>query len=143
LADSSNGDGEKNQRSTNTAATATAMEINAPQGPTPAAVVHDTAWYEDDAAAKLPINGSFPFRNWQATNAMNVHFGVGSDTEQKYSHLDDFLMMYPPAQITAILQLTNIELRLHQKKELSRGELIRFFGTMIWATRFQFNGRHA
>jgi hypothetical protein len=74
---------------------------------------------------------------------MNVHFGEASDTEQKYSHLDYFLMMYPPVQITAILQLTNIELRLHQKKELSRrGELIRFFGTMILATRFQFNGRH-
>jgi hypothetical protein len=71
LADSSNGDGEKNWRSTNTVATLKTVEIDAPQGPTPAVVVYDTAWYEDDAAAKLPINGSFPFRNWQARTSKN------------------------------------------------------------------------
>jgi hypothetical protein len=45
LADSSNGHGEQNRQSTNRATvTATlTMENNAPQGPTPAVVVHDTA----------------------------------------------------------------------------------------------------
>jgi Transposase IS4 len=138
LADSSNGDGGKNRRSTNTAVMA--VEIDAPQKPT--VVVHDTSWYKDDAATRLPINGSFAFRNWQATNAMNVHFGEASDTERKYSHLDYFLMMYPPSQITAMIHLTNNQLRVHNKKEITRGELIRFFGSMILATRFQFNNRH-
>jgi hypothetical protein len=120
LADSSNGDGGENRRSTNTAVMA--VEIDAPQEPTVA--VHDTSWYEDDGATRLPINGSFAFRNWQATNAMNVHFREASDTEQKYSRLDFFLMMYPPSQITAMIHLTNNQLHVHNKKEITRGELI-------------------
>jgi hypothetical protein len=123
LADSSNGDGEQNRRSTNTATatTTSTMENDAPQGPT--VVIHDTAWYEDENAAKLPINGSFSYRNWKSTNAMNVHFGVGSDLEKNSSRLDYFLMMYPPSQIAAMLQqLTNTQLRMQHKKEMTRGE---------------------
>jgi hypothetical protein len=81
LADSPNGDGEKNWRSTNTAAMSTVTAIDAPQGPTPAVVVHDTAWYDDEDATKLPINGQFSKKNWYVTHSINVHFGEGSETE--------------------------------------------------------------
>jgi Transposase IS4 len=50
--------------------------------------------------------------------------------------------MYPPDQITAMLQLTNSALQVHSKREMTRGELIRFFGAMILETRFRFNNRH-
>jgi hypothetical protein len=53
LADSSNGDGEKNQRSTNAVATSTVAAIDAPQGPTPAVVVHDTAWYDNEDTTNI------------------------------------------------------------------------------------------
>jgi hypothetical protein len=81
LADSWDGDGGKNRRSTNTVAMATAVEIDAPQGTTPAVVVHYIPWYDDDAATKLPTNGQFSRKKWYATNSINVHFGEGSDTE--------------------------------------------------------------
>jgi Transposase IS4 len=118
-----------------------AAAVDAPQGPTPTVVVHDTAWYEDDQTTKLPINGQFAWKNWHVTNIINVHFGEGSDTKRRLSRLDYLLMMYPPEQI-AMIQLTNALLRIHHKNEVTRGELIRFFGTMILATRFQFNNRH-
>jgi hypothetical protein len=94
LTDSSNGDGGINRQSTNTAAMATSTMAAPPppQGPLPAVVVHDTPWYDDDQATKLPIKWSFPFKNWHATNAMSVHFGVGSDTEEIFAarlFLDD------------------------------------------------------
>jgi Transposase IS4 len=41
-----------------------------------------------------------------------------------------------------MIHLTNNQLRVHNKKEITRGELIRFFGSIILATRFQFNNRH-
>jgi Transposase IS4 len=41
-----------------------------------------------------------------------------------------------------MVQLTNAQLRIHCKKEMTRGKLIHFFGMMILATRFQFNGQH-
>jgi Transposase IS4 len=49
-------------------------------------------------------------------------------------------MIYPQDQISAMIQLNNAQ--LHRKKEMSKGELIRFFGTMVLVTRFQLNGRH-
>jgi hypothetical protein len=62
------------------------VENDAPQGPTPAVVVHDTAWYDDKDATKLPIkNGQFSKKNWYDTNSINVHFGEGSDTERQLS----------------------------------------------------------
>jgi Transposase IS4 len=50
--------------------------------------------------------------------------------------------MYPQEQINSMVQLTNAQLCIHRKEEMTRGELICFFGTMILVTRFQFNGRH-
>jgi hypothetical protein len=141
LADSSNGSGEKNHRSTNTAAMA--VEIDAAQWPTPAVVVYDTAWYvDDDATMMIPINGAFPKNNWYVTNSINVPFGVGSDQEGHLSCLDYFLMMYLREKINSMVQLTNAQLWVHHKKEMSKGELICFFGMMVLVTEFQFNGRN-
>jgi hypothetical protein len=62
LADSSNGGGEKNHRSTNMTKMSTvtgAMDTPPPppEGPDPAIAVQGTAWFDDDAATELPING--------------------------------------------------------------------------------------
>jgi hypothetical protein len=87
--DSSNGDGGRNRQSTNTAGATSALTtatVDAP--PPPVVIVHDTAWYEDEDATKRPINGYFPEEDWYVTNSINVHFGVGSDHEQRLSQLD-------------------------------------------------------
>jgi hypothetical protein len=49
--------------------------------------------------------------------------------------------MYPPDQLGAIVRLTNIQLRMKNKKETTMGEVVRFLGVLILATKYQFNNR--
>ena len=49
-----------------------------------------------------------------------------------------FLMLFPPEQLQLILQLTNNELAMVRKNYTTAGEIAKFFGVMLLATRFEF-----
>ena len=67
--------------------------------------------------------------------------GRGGDHQNSYSHLEYFLMLFPPQQLQLILQLTNNELAMARKNYTTAGEIVKFFGVMLLVTRFEFGSR--
>ena len=51
--------------------------------------------------------------------------------------------MFPPEEIELILRITIYQLEEHSIKTTSIGEILKFFGIWILATRFEFGSRHA
>ena len=70
-----------------------------PQHIEAAATVHDQEWFVDDAATKLPVNGNYHFRNWAIKTRMGYMLRQGGDHQNSYSHLECFLMLFPPEQL--------------------------------------------
>ena len=62
----------------------------------------------------------------------------GGDHQNSYSHLEYFLMLFPPEQLQLILQLTNNELAMARKNYTMAGEIVKFFGVMLLVTQFEF-----
>ena len=105
------------------------------------ATAHDQEWFVDDAAARLPVNGNYHFRNWAVKTRMGYMLGRGGDHQNSYSRIEYFLMLFPPEQLQLILQLTNHELGMARKTYTSAGEIVKFFGVMLLATRFELGSR--
>ena len=74
-----------------------------PQHTEAAATVHDKEWFVDDPAMKLPVNGNYHFQNWAIKTRMGYMLGLGGDHQNSYSHLEYFLMLFPPEQLQLIL----------------------------------------
>ena len=104
--------------------------------PEAAATVHDQEWFVNDPATRLPVNGNYHFHNW-----VGYMLGRGGDHQNSYSHLEYFLMLFPPEQLQLILQLTNNELAMARKMYTMAGEIVKFFGVMLLVTRFEFGSR--
>ena len=109
-----------------------------PQHTEAAAMVHDQEWFVDDPAMKLPVNDNYHFRNWAIKTRMGYMLGRGGDHQNSYSHLEYFLMLFPPEQLQLILQLTNNELAMARKNYTMAGEIVKFFGVMLLVTQFEF-----
>ena len=106
-----------------------------------AAMVHDQEWFVDDPATKLPVNGNYHFCNWAIKTRMGYMLGQGGDHQNSYSHLEYFLMLFPPEQLQLILQLTNNELAMARKNYTMTGEIVKFFGVMLLVTWFEFGSQ--
>ena len=109
-----------------------------PQHTEAAAMVHDQEWFVDDPAKKLPVNGNYHFHNWAIKTRMGYMLGRGGDHQNSYSHLEYFLMLFPPEQLQLILQLTNNKLAMARKNYTMAGEIVKFFGVMLLVTQFEF-----
>ena len=106
-----------------------------------AATVHDQEWFVDYPAMKLPVNGNYHFCNWAIKTRMGYMLRQGGDHQNSYSHLEYFLMLFPPEQLQLILQLTNNELAMARKNYTMAGEIVKFFGVMLLVTQFEFGSR--
>ena len=62
----------------------------------------------------------------------------GGDHQNSSSHLEYFLMLFPPKQLHLILQLTNNEMAMARKIYTTAGEIVKFFGVMLLVTQFEF-----
>ena len=65
----------------------------------------------------------------------------GGDHQNSYSHLEYFLVLFPPEQLQLILRLTNNELAMVRKNYTMAGEIVKFFGVMLVVTWFEFGSR--
>ena len=92
--------------------------------PEAAATVHDQEWFVDDPATKLPVNGNYHSCNWAVKTRMGYMLGRGGDHQNSYSHLEYFLMLFPPQQLQLILQLTNNKLAMARKNYTTAGEIV-------------------
>ena len=109
--------------------------------PEVAAMVHNEEWFVDNPATLLPVNGNYHSHNWAVKTRMGYMLGHGGDHQNSYSHLEYFLMLFPPEQLQLILQLTNNELAMARKNYTTAGEIVKFFGVMLLVTWFEFGSR--
>ena len=108
-----------------------------------AEVAHGRTWVKDDRLLKgHEINGPVPHREWFVLDSMGERIGrVNTDKARCMSRLDFFLLMFPPEHLTRIIAMTNEQLRSKERKEITKGELLKFFGVIILGTRLEFGSR--
>jgi hypothetical protein len=109
----------------------------------PAVTVHGTNWFKNDAAMKLPMNGPVMDRDFAIKTPIGDTITRSSDKNGTRSRLDYFMLMFPPAELTLITQLTSEALVKDRKKSTTKGEILKFFGVCILITRFEFSRRAA
>ena len=100
--------------------------------PEAAAMVHDQEWFVDDPATKLPVNGNYHSHNWAIKTRMGYMLRQGGDHQNSYSHLEYFLMLFPPEQLQLILQLTNNKLAMVRKNYTMAGEIVKFTANKMY-----------
>ena len=107
----------------------------------PTTEAHGCKWFKDDEATKQDIGGRVPFREWSQKTAVGEEITAGCDVNCRRSRLDFFLLMFPPTQLQEMCRLTNFQLNKKEGRETTIGEILKFFGIMILATRFEFQSR--
>lgn len=107
----------------------------------PAYIAHETEWWVDDNSLMLPVRGNVPPRDWSIRTVLGNQLGPGTDVRREMSRLDYFLLMFPPTELSLILQLTNERLIEKQKNTATKGEILKFFGIIILSTKFEFGSR--
>ena len=109
--------------------------------PTPSVVVHDTTWHHDNIATLHDVNGPVLQREWQIRDEAGNLFGPSSPLvagQDTMSRLDYFLLMFPPTHLQDMARLTNTVLAAQSSERTSCGELLKFFGILILASKFEF-----
>jgi hypothetical protein len=98
-------------------------------------------WKEDDGATALPVNGPYNTRPWSMKDRLGNVYSESSDRVRRESRIDYFFLMYPPKALLHFMTCTNDYLREEAKAIISYEEMIKFFGIIILATRFEFTSR--
>ncbi len=116
--------------------------------PFPSVTVHNTTWHQDNIATLLDINGPVLQREWRIRDEGENLFGPtldgrGDDNCQalEMSQLDYFLIMFPSTDLQEMVCLTNKVLTAQSSEKTSCGELLKFFGILILASKFEFKSR--
>ena len=107
------------------------------------ASVHNVNW-RTAFANEPPLNGAVPPRQWSVRTAVGDILipGAGNIAAlNDMSALDFFLLMFPPKQLTAMVELTNIELAKYNQQITDTSEMLKFFGLMILMTTYEFTSR--
>ena len=109
------------------------------------ASAHSKNWYSNDELLRsdeTEINGHVRKRNWYIRGAVENIYS-GGNLDRRYSRLDIFLLMFPPNQITLMLQQINFQMQKcpGNNPELTRRELLRFFGVLLLITKYEFADR--
>lgn len=111
-------------------------------GNDPAVVCHGTNWYDDEGRTKESVYGPVSQREWFVRTPVGDIIGPGSDKTFGRSRLDYFLLMFPRQQLQLMHRLINEELtKISSQKEMTKGELLQFFGVLILITKFEFGKR--
>jgi hypothetical protein len=102
--------------------------------------VHDTEWIEDDEECKLPINGPVRPLQWRIKDFLGniYHKDCDPNGRDRISYL---MLMWPKDAIAHMVDETNFMLLTDGKEPTTQGEMIKFFGLVILATRFEFSSR--
>ena len=110
---------------------------------------HGLKWYDESNRLRRgrSINGDVAPRQWYVKDAIGDKLSPihNKDKVMTMSRLDFFLLMFPPNHLNEIVRLTNVQLRLipnqQSRKEMTKGELIKFIGICILVTKFEFKNR--
>jgi hypothetical protein len=102
-----------------------------------AQVAHDMTW-EKPAEQTVSVTDEMPAIQWCWIDAFGDRLYPGSRNITLITRLEIFYQVFPREAIDTILTLTNEKLARGRSKKLTEGELIRFIGLIILATRFEF-----
>ena len=110
-----------------------------PAVPEAIASPHGFNWYT--APDKVSVGNPIRQRKWVLKTPVNEDIYDGCDVAGTRSRLDYFLLLFPPRALQLILQETNKKLQKKRVEQLTMGELLKFFGVLILATKFEFSSR--
>lgn len=105
------------------------------------ASAHGYDWHDEPAQLYHEIGERHRYRSWSLQTAIGDIIRAGENCDEKYSRLDVFLMMFPPKQLEIMQQLTSRKLVEKNLTPTTIGEIIRFFGSLILITRYEFTTR--
>jgi Transposase IS4 len=109
--------------------------------PVPAATVNDFDWYDDPNACLQQLNGPVYKRDWQVQTTNGDTWTDACNVDESISRLDVFLQMFPPEQMQTMLRCTNHILIKESRQPTTSGELLKYIGIIILATKFEFTKR--
>ena len=110
-------------------------------GSEPVTDAHGTKWFDDQQSTQTHINGEVRQRAWYYELSTGTRIGELGDTQHRFSRYEYFLMMYPYNQLESEARWTSKELTDAGKEPTTPGELLKYKGIQLLATRFQFNKR--
>lgn len=102
---------------------------------------NDQPWYFEPQSTLTDINGPVRYREWGIRTATEEVLYTGANSDERYSRLDIFLMMFPPRELDLILMATNEQLELRNKRRTTKQEILKFFGVIILTTKYEFSSR--
>ena len=109
----------------------------------PNIIQHGVTWAYNEDSDNIDCNGPTPFRAWSFRDTFGNSYSDGSDPTCLDDHFDYFQLMMPPGAMQNILNLTNEQLSMFNRKPLDWEELICFFGVLILGTRYEFQDRRS
>jgi len=109
---------------------------------TPVAVAHDREWF--DGPVDTPVNGPLDTAAfWEFTDQRtgDKYKPMCDEHNRELKPLDFFMACFPKKQLENMVRDTSDVLEIKGKNRLTVGELLKFFGVMILATRYEFGDR--
>ncbi|KAG7372651.1 transposase IS4 [Nitzschia inconspicua] len=107
----------------------------------PVVTTHEVDWFIDDEAVLHPIGQPTPRRSWSIKTPIGDVLQAGSNADKRLTKMDVFLLAFPPESLVSICRNTNVVLEATGIPTTTVGELLKFFGIIILATRFEFESR--
>jgi hypothetical protein len=115
-------------------------------GGSPTALIfHETEWFEAiPSVLEQDINGPVVRRLWSIKDCRSgTLLEQDCDQGDLMSRLDYFLCMFPPQALLSIVRFTSQQLLLLSKPATTKGEIVKFFGVIVLATKFEFDDRRS
>jgi hypothetical protein len=103
-------------------------------------VPHGCIW-EKSTAQDVVVAPDLPSIQWYWIDNFGEKIYPSSRNLSAITRLQIFNQVFPKEQLSLILSLTNEKITVVRGKKLTEGELIKFFGIVILATRFEFAAR--
>jgi hypothetical protein len=103
---------------------------------------HGVEWKQRDVLQ--PVGGAVVRRMWEMRTVGGESIVEGGDSgtlAPRRRPFDYFMAAFPQSHIVHMEQLTSKALQTKGKREISPGELLKFFGVLILGTRYKFGKR--
>jgi len=106
------------------------------------ATAHGRTW--EAVAVNEPVGGPVPRQAWSVRTPGGELIHEGGDTlgpGRTRKPFDYFMAMFPVDQLVRMVRLTSAKLRIRRMQQTTDGEVLKFIGVTLLATRYEFGAR--
>ena len=104
-----------------------------------AQVAHGRTWVCYDLKANKYTNVPIPHHLGYVTDSTGDQITQNNQGRiEVMSKLEVFLLIFPPNNLIKIFALTNVRLAAKGHEDITKGELVKFFGIIILGTQYEF-----